>query len=274
MTDRVEMETVAVGRGGTRELRADVYRSPKPNGAGVLLVHGGSYQRGDRSQLRGYGIALGRAGYTCLACEYRLSGEATWPAQIDDVHTALAYLHDHAESLGVNRGRIAVSGNSAGGHLALLAAGLGERPVAAVAAFYSAVDFLGEDARAKGAPDALTFLLGADVSESRLASISPVNHVRADFPPTLLVTGNQDELIHWRESLKMYQALTDAGAPAELHIFNGAPHAFDLSPTLGRQCVGLLTLFLDRHVPSAAESDGGMTTDGEQAPASGIGRPR
>jgi hypothetical protein len=51
-------------------------------------------------------------------------------------------------------------------------------------------------------------------------------------------------------------------------------HAFDLSPNLGRQCVGLLTLFLDRHVPSVADGDGGMTTGGEQAPASGAGRPR
>jgi acetyl esterase/lipase len=220
----------------------------RPNGAGVVLIHGGSYQRGDRGQLRGYGIALGRAGYTCLACEYRLAGEAKWPAQIDDVHTALAYFHGHPRSLGVRNDGVAVVGNSAGGQLALLAAGLGEQPIAAVAAFYSAVDFLGEDARAKGAPDALTYLLGADVSESRLASISPVSHVRADFPPTLLVTGNQDEMIHWGESLKMYQALMDAGAAAELHIFNGAPHAFDLSPSRGRQCASLLALFFDRHL--------------------------
>ena len=254
MTDRVQIETVTVGRGGDRELLADLYRPPEPNGAGVLLIHGGSYERGDRAQLRGYAIALGRAGYMCLACEYRLAGEAKWPAQIDDVHTALAYVHDHAASLGVDAARVAVAGNSAGGQLALLAAALHERPIAAVAAFYSAVDFLGEDARAKGAPEALTYLLGPDVSEARLASISPLHHVRGDFPPTLLVTGNQDEMIDWGESLRMYQALIDADAAAELHIFNGAPHAFDLSPSLGRQCAGLLTLFLDRHVLSGRET--------------------
>ena len=115
----------------------------------------------------------GRAGYTCLACEYRLAGESLWPAQIDDVHTALAYFHDRAAALGVDAGRVAVAGNSAGGQLALLAAVLGERPIAAVAAFYSAVDFVGDDARAKGAPEAMAYLLGPDVSEARLAVDQP-----------------------------------------------------------------------------------------------------
>lgn len=52
----------------------------------------------------------------------------------------------------------------------------------------------------------------------------------------------------------MYHALMDAGAPAELHIFNGAGHAFDLSPDLGRRCAGLLTVLLDRHVLSGPGS--------------------
>jgi dipeptidyl aminopeptidase/acylaminoacyl peptidase len=94
----------------------------------------------------------------------------------------------------------------------------------------------------------MEYLMGPDVSESRLAAISALHHVRRDFPPTLLVTGNHDEMIHWGESLRMYQALSDAGAAAELHIFNGAGHAFDLSPDLGRECAALLTLFLDRHL--------------------------
>jgi hypothetical protein len=72
---------VTVGQGGGRDLRADLYRPPVSNGAAVLLIHGGSFTHGDRSQLRGYGIVLGRVGYTCGACEYRLAGEARWPAQ-------------------------------------------------------------------------------------------------------------------------------------------------------------------------------------------------
>jgi acetyl esterase/lipase len=248
MSERVAVETVTVGQGGGRALCADLYRPPAPNGAAVLLIHGGSFSHGDRSQLRGYGIALGRAGFTCLACEYRLADEAKWPAQIDDVHTCLGYLHDQAVSLGLDGDKIAVSGNSAGGCLALLAAGLGLWPVAAAVAIYAPVDFLGEDARAKGAPEGMKYLLGDDVSEARLASMSPISHVAAHFAPTLLLTGNRDDVVHWGESLRMYQALIDRGAAAEVHIFEGVPHAFDLQPEYGRQCASLMTLFLDRHV--------------------------
>ena len=64
MSDRVEVETLQVGQGGGRDLLADLYRPPNPNGCGVLLIYGGGFVEGDRRQLAGYGIALGRAGYT------------------------------------------------------------------------------------------------------------------------------------------------------------------------------------------------------------------
>ena len=147
MTDRVQVETVEVGAAGDRVLQADLYRPPQPNGAGVLLVHGGSWINGDRTQLRGYGILLGRIGYTCLACEYRLAQDAQWPAQIDDVNVALRYLHEHAAELGVDQGKIAVSGNSAGGHLALMAAAQPVAPIAAVVAFYPPADLVAGLAR-------------------------------------------------------------------------------------------------------------------------------
>lgn len=253
---RVSTETVVVGHAGGRELRADLYRPPVPNGAGLVLIHGGSYITGDRTQLRGYGIFLGRLGYTSLACEYRLAGEAQWPAQIDDAHLALGFLHDRAPALSVDASKIAMLGNSAGGQLALLAAGLRISPVAAAIALYAATDFLGPGARAKGAPEAMSYLVGEDTSEAKLASISPVTYVNASFPPTLLLTGNRDEVVDWHDSVDMYLRLMGASAQCELHIFDGAPHAFDASPEYGRQCADLIALFLDRHVlhPTGATS--------------------
>jgi len=250
-TGRVATETFVVGQAGDRELKADLYRPPTPNGAALVLIHGGSYVRGGRTQLRGYGIFLGRLGYTSLACEYRLAGEAQWPAQIDDVHAALGFLHDRGPALGVETGRIAVLGNSAGGQLGLLAAGLRVWPVAAAIALYAATDFLGPGARARGAPEAMAFLVGDDTSEERLASISPVTYANAGFPPTLLLTGNRDEEVDWRDSLAMYLRLMDASAQCELHIFEGAPHAFDASPDYGRRCADLMALFLERHLGHA-----------------------
>lgn len=246
--ERVSTETVVVGHTEDRELKADLYRPPVSNGCGLVLIHGGSYVRGDRGQLRGYGIFLGRLGYTSLACDYRLAGEALWPAQIDDVHVAVGFLHDHAAQLGVQSHKIAVLGNSAGGQLALLAAGLRVRPIAAAVALYAAADFLGPGARARGAPEAMSFLVGEDTSEPRLAAISPVTYAGPSFPPTLLLTGNNDEEVGWRESLTMYLRLMDTGGQCELHVFDGAPHAFDAQPDYGRRCADLIALFLDNHV--------------------------
>ena len=235
-------------------LSADLFRPPAPNGCGVLLIHGGSYVQGDRTQLRGYGILLGRLGYTCLACEYRLAPASKWPAQLDDVHTALRYLHHHAAALGVDPARIAVSGNSAGGQLSLMVAALRDSPVAAAIAFYPPTDFLGPGLRALGAPDSMSYLVGDDTSHEHLASISPVNYVNAEFPPTLILTGNRDEVVEWHDSLSMYLGLIDAGARAELHVFDDQPHAFDAAPEFGRQCAALMDLFLDRNLTSGGRA--------------------
>ena len=155
--DRVAIETVSVGRGGDRDLQADLYRPPAPNGCGVLLIHGGGFIHGDRTQLRGYGILLGRLGYTSLACEYRLAPKSKWPAQLDDVHTALRYLHEQAPALGVDPQKIAVSGNSAGGQLSLMAAARRESPVGGRDRLLPA-DRLPRPGRgALGAPDAMQY---------------------------------------------------------------------------------------------------------------------
>lgn len=253
MSEQVEVEIVVVGEGGGRELLADLYRPRSPNGCGVLLIYGGGFVQGDRSQLRGYAIALGRAGYTSLACEYRLVGEALWSAPFDDVMTAFAYLHREAKSLGLAPTKLAVSGNSAGGCLALLVAAQ-VLPVAAAIAFYAPVDFLGDDARAKGAPRGLQYLFGEDVSDERLASASPITYVGLGFPPTLFLTGNRDELVHWGESVRMYESLLEAGSRAELHVFDGVEHAFDMRPEYGRLSAAIMTQFLDSHVNASTHA--------------------
>lgn len=248
MSDRVEVETLTVGHGGGRGLLADLYRPPNPNGCGVMLVHGGAFVEGDRRQLAGYGIALGRAGYTSLACEYRLAGEALWPAALDDVHTAFSFFHAEAKSLGLSSSKLAVSGNSAGGCLALLIAGTSALRVAASIAFYAPMDFLSDDARATSSPNGMKYLLGNDVSDERLRAISPINYVGPQFPPTLLLTGNCDDRVDWRESVRMCESLNKDGSRCELHVFDGLEHAYDLAPEYGRLSAALMIRFLDSHV--------------------------
>lgn len=265
---RVQVENgVVFGTGGERELRCDVFTPPAgtANGVGLLLIHGGAWAQGDRSQLRGYGILLGRLGYTSVACEYRLSGEAKWPAQLEDVKAALRWMRASSAQLGIDADKIAVSGNSAGAHLSLMLAATQDTRVfdgsgghagvsthvGASIAFYAPTN-LG----VRSAPErqsivldaVVNALLGADTSVERIRGASPITYARKDFPPTMLITGNADAIVSANESVRMYRALVAAGARAELHVYEGAPHAFDASPEFGRQCASIMQLFLDRHV--------------------------
>jgi acetyl esterase/lipase len=91
-------------------------------------------------------------------------------------------------------------------------------------------------------------LLGDRATDAAVDGASPISHVSASWPPTMLITGNKDELVPDESSFYMYKALTDAGAKAELHVYEGAPHAFDAISEFGRQCASMMALFLDRHV--------------------------
>jgi acetyl esterase/lipase len=227
----------------------------------VLLVHGGAWRTGDRSQLHGYGILLGRIGYLCVATEYRLSGSAKWPAQIHDVKAALRWMRASAGDLGIDPNKICISGNSAGGHLSLIAAGTPNvrefegdggnagvaTNVAAAVAFYAPAVMSAPDAPLS---PSVIGVMGEGATIDALRAATPMTHVSRDFPPTLLFHGNKDTTVPHASSLRMYEALDAAGAPVELHMYNGARHAFDAVPEMGRQCAAIIALFLDRHVVS------------------------
>jgi dipeptidyl aminopeptidase/acylaminoacyl peptidase len=90
--------------------------------------------------------------------------------------------------------------------------------------------------------------MGPDASDEDYRAANPLTYARADFPPTMLVHGNKDTTVPVGDSFKMYEALTQAGALAELHVFGGQPHAFDAAPDYGRQTAALIDLFLRRHL--------------------------
>ncbi len=165
--------------------------------------------------------------------------------------TAFGYLHEQAASLGLSATRLAVSGNSAGGCLSLLVAGQSSLDVAAAVAFYPPVDFHSEMTKATRSPSEMRYLLGEDVSAQRLTVMSPITHVGADFPPTLLLTGNRDERVDCSESVHMYEAIIAAGGRAELHVFDGLGHAFDIRPDYGRLSASIMVQFLNTHVLNA-----------------------
>ena len=266
---RVKIEEgVVFGTGGGRELRCDVYTpltasEPLP---GVLLLHGGGWRRGSRAAMRGFGLRVGREGFVCVAAEYRLLGESPWPAAIHDVKAAIRWMRANASALGIDAARIAVQGNSAGAHLALLAAGTPDKPelegdgghagvssaLAAVVAIYPPSVFHFEGRPLRGAVPAIA-LFGMDGSAELAWQASPQAHVSPAFPPTFLIHGSADRVVPPSSSQCMYELLDAASVPVDFHMLAGLPHGFanvpDHQRLLSREIVG----FLSRHLTRSAE---------------------
>ncbi|MBS01876.1 MAG: hypothetical protein CMQ24_04140 [Gammaproteobacteria bacterium] len=248
------------GDAGGRPLHADLYRPDQANGAGVLMIHGGGWRQGNKEIVRRQATALVGHGFTCLACEYRLTGESTWPAQIHDVKAAMRWFRNEAGALGLDVARLGALGNSAGGHLALTLAGTvgladyeGESgtpgvdtSVGAVIAVYPAVKFhVGE--RTSGANNAEA-ILGKNPDPAEAERAGPINHVTGDFPPTCFVHGNGDKVVPPSASLNFYNALVQAGATAELHMYAETPHAWARWPNWIEPTMSQAGVFLRRYL--------------------------
>lgn len=186
-------------------------------------------------------------GYIVCLITYRISNTAIFPAQIIDVKTAIRFIRKHAKQFRADPDRIAVMGDSAGGHLVTLAGLTPDKPeftgeqwagvsdkVQAVIDWYGVVDFFGM-AQAEGMADlaqlpgnnCIAKLFGCEL-EKKLDLIhlaNPIEYVNPDAPPFLILHGDQDPLVPLRSSVDLHDKLTAAGVPAELVIVKGAGHA-------------------------------------------------
>jgi acetyl esterase/lipase len=232
---------------GFRPLSLDLYVPAAPARALCLYLHGGGWRAGSRSDGPGpsrlwspsFFERAAAMGLAMASADYRLSGEATYPAQLDDVRAAAGFLATHRASFGVGAQRTTAWGVSAGGHLAALLALTGPPAspgVDAVVCWYAPTDLdaLSADCdraggRGERGPDAReSQLIGAPLDErpDLVKEASPVSFAHAGAPPFLFLHGTADTLVPPRQSQRLAAALAGAGASATVELVDGGTHMF------------------------------------------------
>ena len=246
----IVVERDVVYADGERPLLWNVFRpAAAADGAPVaLLLHGGGWRVGHRMAMSDACMAYARHGYVAIAPEYRLLGEAPWPAPLSDARTAIRAVRAQATALRVSPDHIFLTGYSAGAHLALISAsgahapaGAGEphadqsEQVAGVAAFFPPARIEAEGAGA---------MLGV-TDPAALAAISPMTHA-GRYPPTILFCGDDDTMTPAKLSLDLYQAIRGAGGVADLRLYSNLIHEFVSLPGMMDETIGDAVAFFQR----------------------------
>lgn len=215
----------------------------------VVWIHGGGWRGGNKGRGGKFVPLLTDAGYACASINYRLSGEAKFPAQINDCKAAIRWLRAHAKKYGYNAARIGVGGSSAGGHLAALLGTSGgikdlegsvgkhldqSSSVQAVCDLWGPTDFLQMDKHAipgsrlkhndPRSPESL--LIGGPILEhkDRVARANPITYIDQQDPPFLIIHGSKDPAVPVHQSIILEKALKKNKVPAKLHIVENAGH--------------------------------------------------
>jgi acetyl esterase/lipase len=227
--------------------RLDVYVPSRPADALRPLVvfwHGGRWRYGDKSDYRFVGAALAESGYVVAVANYRHYPQVKMPGFMDDAARAAQWAAVHAGEYGGDPQRLFLMGHSAGAHLAALvtldpryfAATGGPTPrVAGVIGLSGPYDFLP--------------LLEADVQDmfgppDLYPESQPINFVRTDAPPMLLVQGLADETVWPKNSRNLATALTALGVPVTLKLYPKLSHS---------DTVAALTTMLRARAPTLAD---------------------
>jgi acetyl esterase/lipase len=255
----VEVERdIRYADGAGRRHLLDVYRPAERVARAPVLVqvHGGAWIVGDkREQARPLMHHLARHGWVCVAPNYRRSPDATFPDHLVDVKRALGWVREHAADYGGDPALVAITGGSAGGHLAALAALTPNEPeyqpgfedidtsVSACVVFYGAYDLTGRFGGV-GA-DGMGGLIERAVLKRRVVDdpaafsrASPLDRVREDAPPFMVVHGTDDSLVPVEEARAFAARLREVSSAPTVYLeLPHAQHAFEVFDTVRSETV-------------------------------------
>ena len=282
---------VIYGRKSGLALTMDVFTPKKPNGFGVISVVSGGWFSNTKSINVAFYQALLDRGYTVFAVVHGSQPKFTLPEIIEDMHRAVRFIRHNAKKYAIDSKRIGIMGASAGGHLSLMMGTAGTKgdpkatdpvdressAVQSVACFFPPTDFLNYGKKGREMIDRQfqpPFTAAVDYQEfdkekalyrritdkAKLREISkqvsPMSHLTKTSAPSLLISGDKDELVPFQQSVTFVERCKEVGVPAKLETRKGEGH-------------GWLTLLLDlplfadwfdlhlRKVEKKAEPDAG-----------------
>lgn len=223
-------KTLIYKQTGNKQLSLALYgqaqNNPKPV---VLLLHGGGWRYGNYLETGRWPEVLTQAGFLVASAQYRLSSPThpTWQESPADVHDALVYLHEHASTLGIDRQRITLMGQSAGGHLALLEAYKNDG-VYSVISLYAPIDLAYDYTSSRDKSSELNFIGGGpDQFSERYGELSPSSYVKQTSPMTLVVQGTRDDLVATANATLLAQRLSDFGVKHQIVLLPFTGHSFE-----------------------------------------------
>ncbi|MBE2282675.1 MAG: prolyl oligopeptidase family serine peptidase [Prosthecobacter sp.] len=258
----------------------------------LIWVHGGGWQAGSKDGCPPLRSGYVERGYAVASINYRLSGHATFPAQIEDCKAAIRWLRAHAKDYGLDPKRFGVWGSSAGGHLVALIGTSGDvkefdvganldqsSRVQSVCDFYGPSDLTvfvttpGYESHATdSSPEAK--LLGGTVMQNKdkAARVNPITYASKDDPPFLIVHGDKDPTVPINQSQLLFEALKKTGASARFHTIHGAGHG---GPGFaGQDMDAMVAAFFDERLKKASDKVEALSTESTADPAMTARDPR
>ncbi|MFB0555899.1 MAG: alpha/beta hydrolase fold domain-containing protein [Phycisphaerae bacterium] len=270
---KVERDIV-YARVGDRKLLLDLYLPPKgPAPLPVIVwVHGGGWRSGSKGSAGRARPMLNR-GYAVVDVGYRLSGEAIFPAQVEDCKAAVRWVRANAAKYSLDPDRIGAWGSSAGGHLVAFLGTAGDvrefdtkanaeysSRVQAVCDWFGPTDFLQMDKHSlegsrliHDAPDSPeSLLVGGPIQDEPYRAIArkanPITYVTKDDPPFLIMHGDKDMSVPLHQSELLYDALKKAGVEATLYVVKGGGHGLRGGEESSEKLFEIVADFFDRNV--------------------------
>jgi acetyl esterase/lipase len=219
--------------------KMDLYMPSKDKGPTPILIniHGGGWNKGVKESQTGFNTFF-KEGFAVANVEYRLTGQATAPAAIEDIRCALIYLIKNAKALNIDVDKIIIMGGSAGGHLALMGGLLGydhvfdgncpdieNVKVAAIIDKYGITDVwdwaYGPQHKSKSP---IQWLGDKAKDEAFAKTVSPIFFVNKNSPPTFIVHGDADPVVPYYQSVNLYKKFQEVGVKSEFITVQGGLH--------------------------------------------------